>query len=68
MQMRNNTPTAEQEEEEEEREEMRLGFRIQVRDRGVMGLVEVEWRWGRDVVLFESFCGKMKGIIQQSQS
>jgi len=48
--------------------EIQLGFRIQVRDWGRMGRVEVEWRWGWDVVLFESFCGKVKGIIQQSQS
>ena len=48
--------------------EIQLGFRIQARDCGDMGRVEVEWRWGWDVVLFESFCGKVKGIIQQSQS
>ena len=49
--------------------EIQLGFRIQVREWGRMGRVEVEWRWGWDVVLFESFCGKVKGIIQsQSQS
>ena len=54
--------------EQEVEEETKFGFRIQVRDMGMTAQVDIEWRWGRDVVLFESFCGKVKGIVQQSQS
>jgi hypothetical protein len=54
--------------EQEAGEETKFGFRIQVRDMGMTALVDIEWRWGTDVVLFESFCGKVKGIVQQSQS
>ena len=50
--------------EREGEEEVKLGFRIQVKDMGTTAQVDVEWRWGRDVILFESFCGKIKGIVQ----
>ena len=56
------TPTAGQGDEEE----VRLGFRVQVRDTGQEAQVDVEWRLGRDVILFESLCGKLKSIVQQN--
>jgi hypothetical protein len=44
-----------------------LGFRISVKDvPNDASQVAVEWRIGTDVVLFESFGGKLKGIIQRS--
>ena len=47
--------------------EIRLGFRITVVDVEVStSRVDVEWRQGTDVVLFESFCGKLKSIVQHS--
>lgn len=55
------------ESKEEEGDEVRLGFRVQVRDTGQEAQVDVEWRSGRDGILFESLCGKLKSIVQQSQ-
>lgn len=56
--------------QEESREidwEIRLGFRITVVDvEESTSRVDVEWRLGTDVVLFESFCGKLKSIVQHS--
>ena len=47
--------------------EIRLGFRITVLDiDDSKSRVDVEWRMGIDVVLFESFCGKLKSIVQHS--
>ena len=47
--------------------EIRLGFRITVVDVEVStSRVDFEWRQGTDVVLFESFCGKLKSIVQHS--
>ena len=50
-----------------ETEEVKLGFRIHVMDKGDMSEVGIEWRIGTDVVLFESFCGKIKSIVQHSE-
>jgi hypothetical protein len=50
-----------------ETEEVKLGFRIHVTDKGDMSEVGIEWRIGTDVVLFESFCGKIKSIVQHSE-
>jgi hypothetical protein len=50
-----------------ETEEVKLGFRIHVMDKDDMSEVGIEWRIGTDVVLFESFCGKIKTIVQHSE-
>ena len=47
-------------------EEIKLGFRINVIEKQEASQVEIEWRMGTDVVLFESFCGKVKSIVQQN--
>jgi hypothetical protein len=47
--------------------EIRLGFRITVVEvEDSKSRVDVEWRLGTDVVLFQSFCGKLKSIVQHS--
>jgi hypothetical protein len=48
-------------------EQVRLGFRINMTDMGGTSKVGIEWRIGTDVVLFESFCGKVKSIVQHSE-
>lgn len=46
---------------------VKLGFRINVVEmRDDLSQVVIEWRIGVDVVLFESFCGKVKSIVQHS--
>jgi len=46
---------------------VKLGFRISVVEMwDDLSQVVIEWRIGVDVVLFESFCGKVKSIVQQS--
>jgi hypothetical protein len=47
---------------------IKLGFRISVQDTKMASTVAVEWRIGSDVVLFESFCGKVKTVVQNSES
>jgi hypothetical protein len=51
-------------EEIEDKDEVRLGFRIRVNDEGDRTQVVIEWRIGTDVILFESFGGKIKSIVQ----
>ena len=54
---------------QETKKEIQFGFRITVHDgigeEGEGSRVEIEWRMGVDVVLFESFNGKVKSIVQQ---
>jgi hypothetical protein len=50
----------------EDSEEVKLGFRINVIEKQEASQVEIEWIIGIDVVLFESFCGKVKTIVQQN--
>ena len=45
---------------------VQLGFRVTVTDVNNASEVAIEWRIGTDVVLFESFCGKIKSIVQHS--
>ena len=46
---------------------VKLGFRISVlEEKGETCRVTIEWRIGVEVVLFESFCGKVKSIVQRS--
>jgi len=48
-------------------EGIKLGFRVSVKDvPNDASQVTIEWRIGTDVVLFESFSGKLKRIVQQS--
>lgn len=47
-------------------EQVRLGVRINIKDAQNGSQVTIEWRIGTDVMLFESFCGKIKGVVQQS--
>ena len=47
-------------------EDVKLGFRVQVKDMGQQAQVDVEWRLGVDAILFESLCGKLKSIVQQN--
>jgi len=44
--------------------DIKLAFRIHVRDINDASEVEIEWRIGEDIILFESFCGKLKSIVQ----
>ena len=54
-----------QESSNDKDEEIRLGFRITIIDiDDSKSRVDVEWRMGIDIVLFESFCGKLKSIVQ----
>jgi len=47
-------------------EELRLGVRLGVTAAGNdASRVEVEWRIGTDVILFQSFCGRVKNVVQQ---
>jgi hypothetical protein len=48
-------------------EDIQLGFRISIKDTSMASEIIVEWRIGSDVVLFESFCGKLKTIVQHSE-
>jgi len=45
--------------------EAALGFRITVVDKNDASQVSIEWRIGHDPILFESFCGKIKSVVQQ---
>ena len=45
--------------------EAALGFRITVVDKEDRSQVSIEWRIGHDAILFESFCGKIKNVVQQ---
>jgi hypothetical protein len=50
--------------------DVKLGFRITVKnieDSDMTSQVIIEWRIGTDVVLFQSFCGKLKTIVQHSE-
>lgn len=45
-----------------------LGFKIQLRKETEGGIqVMVRWLQGRDSVLFESFCGMLKGQLSASR-
>jgi 23S rRNA (adenine1618-N6)-methyltransferase len=46
--------------------EIKLAFRITVTDTNDTSTVTIEWRIGTDIILFESFCGKIKQVITQS--
>jgi hypothetical protein len=45
--------------------EVKLGVRINVKEVHNGSQVDVEWRIGTDVLLFQSFCGRVKSIVQQ---
>lgn len=47
-------------------DDIKLGFRITVRDTNDGSEISIEWRIGTDVILFESFCGKIKEIVRRS--
>ena len=51
----------------EENKDIRLGFRITVTEEDdATSRVDVEWRIGTDVILFNSFCGKLKSIVHHT--
>ena len=48
-------------------EGIKLGFRVSVKDvPNDASQVAIEWRIGTDVVIFESFSGKLKSIVQRN--
>jgi len=60
--------TSPQEEPMQTEEELRLGVRLGVTAAGDdASQVEVEWRIGTDVILFHSFCGRVKSVVQRPQ-
>jgi len=49
-------------------EEVRVGVRLGVTAAGGdTSQVEIEWRIGTDVILFHSFCGRVKNVVKQPQ-
>ena len=52
--------------QEETRAEVKLGIRIKVKEVQDGSHVDVEWRIGTDVLLFQSVCGRLKSVVQQS--